>query len=134
MGPGRAGAYTHDWIENLFGLNIHSANRIVPDWQQLEVGDGRVGAVTGSRALAIGLRTEAPPRDRKRARFGRTWVRRPGCRSVLQLGVSACPRRTVNQDARFAGLLLRATDVLKIPARPSLCSPRSGRRGHGPIR
>jgi hypothetical protein len=21
MGPGRAGAYTYDWIENLFGLN-----------------------------------------------------------------------------------------------------------------
>ena len=39
MGPGRAGAYTYDWIENLFGLNMHSADRIVPEWQQLEVGD-----------------------------------------------------------------------------------------------
>ncbi len=28
MGPGRAGAYTYDWIENLFGLNMHSADRI----------------------------------------------------------------------------------------------------------
>src|SRR5215213_9366519 len=26
-------------IENLFGLNMHSADRIVPEWQQLEVGD-----------------------------------------------------------------------------------------------
>ena len=25
MGPGRAGAYTYDWIENLFGLNMDSA-------------------------------------------------------------------------------------------------------------
>jgi hypothetical protein len=39
MGPGRAGAYTYDWIENLFGLNMHSADRIHPEWQDLEVGD-----------------------------------------------------------------------------------------------
>src|ERR671910_1793737 len=39
MGPGRAGAYTYDWIENLFGLNMHSADRIVPEWQELAVGD-----------------------------------------------------------------------------------------------
>ena len=39
MGPGRAGAYTYDWIENLFGLDMHSADTIVAAWQQLEVGD-----------------------------------------------------------------------------------------------
>jgi len=39
MGPGRGGAYTYDWIENLLGLNMHSADRIVPEWQQLAVGD-----------------------------------------------------------------------------------------------
>jgi hypothetical protein len=39
MGPGRAGAYTYDWIENLFGLNMHSADRIVAEWQRLEVGE-----------------------------------------------------------------------------------------------
>jgi len=39
MGPGRGGAYTYDWIENLLGLDIHSVDRIVPELQQLEVGD-----------------------------------------------------------------------------------------------
>jgi hypothetical protein len=39
MGPGRAGAYTYDWIENLFGLNMHSADRIVPEWQHLATGE-----------------------------------------------------------------------------------------------
>jgi hypothetical protein len=39
MGPGRAGAYTYDWIENLFGLNMHSADRIYSEWLDLEVGD-----------------------------------------------------------------------------------------------
>lgn len=39
MGPGRAGAYTYDWIENVFGLRMHSADRIHPEWQDLKVGD-----------------------------------------------------------------------------------------------
>jgi hypothetical protein len=45
MGPGRGGAYTYDWIENLFGLGMHSANRILPEYQNLKVGDAqRLGA------------------------------------------------------------------------------------------
>jgi len=39
MGPGRAGAYTYDWVENILGLNMHSANRIVPEWQNMKAGD-----------------------------------------------------------------------------------------------
>jgi hypothetical protein len=39
MGSGRGGAYTYDWIENLFGLNMHSADQILPQFQQLAVGD-----------------------------------------------------------------------------------------------
>jgi hypothetical protein len=41
MGPSpRGGAYTYDWIENLFGLNMHSADRVLPEYQHPEVGDG----------------------------------------------------------------------------------------------
>jgi hypothetical protein len=39
MGSGRGGAYTYDWIENLFGLDMHSADRILPQFQHLAVGD-----------------------------------------------------------------------------------------------
>ncbi|GAA1011788.1 hypothetical protein Aple_013200 [Acrocarpospora pleiomorpha] len=39
MGSGRAGAYTYDWIENLLGLNMHSADKILPEYQDLKVGD-----------------------------------------------------------------------------------------------
>lgn len=39
MGSGRGGAYTYDWIENLLGLEMRSADRIVDEWQHLEVGD-----------------------------------------------------------------------------------------------
>lgn len=45
MGPGRAGAYTYDWIENLFGLNMHSADEIIPAFQHIAVGDAwRLGS------------------------------------------------------------------------------------------
>jgi hypothetical protein len=41
MGPGRGGAYTYDWIENLFGLGMHSADKILPQYQDLQVGDAQ---------------------------------------------------------------------------------------------
>ncbi len=40
MGPSpRGGAYTYDWIENLFGLDMHSADRVLSEFQHPEVGD-----------------------------------------------------------------------------------------------
>ena len=40
MGPApRGGAYTYDSIENLFGLGMHSADRVLPEFQQPAVGD-----------------------------------------------------------------------------------------------
>jgi hypothetical protein len=40
MGPfPRGGAYTYDWIENLLGLNMHSANRVLPEFQHPQTGD-----------------------------------------------------------------------------------------------
>jgi hypothetical protein len=63
MGPGRAGAYTYDWIENLFGLNMHSADAIIPELQQLSEGDAwrlgsrgpvlRVAYLEPKRALVV---------------------------------------------------------------------------------
>jgi len=39
MGSGKGGVYTYDWIENLFGLNMHSANHVIPEFQDRKVGD-----------------------------------------------------------------------------------------------
>jgi len=39
MGSGRGGVYTYDWIENLFGLDMHSARRILPQFQDVKAGD-----------------------------------------------------------------------------------------------
>ena len=39
LGSGRGGAYSYDWIENLLGLNMHSAGEILPRDQDIKVGD-----------------------------------------------------------------------------------------------
>lgn len=39
LGQGRGGLYSYDALENLLGLDIHSADRVVPELQDLAVGD-----------------------------------------------------------------------------------------------
>jgi hypothetical protein len=39
LGQGRGGFYSYDFLENLVGCDIHSADRIVPAWQDVVVGD-----------------------------------------------------------------------------------------------
>lgn len=63
MGSGRGGAYTYDWIENIFGLGMHSADEILPQFQDVKVGDElplgpsgpklRVEVLDPERVLAI---------------------------------------------------------------------------------
>jgi len=51
MGPApRGGAYTYDWIENLLGLNMHSVDRVLPEYQDPQIGD-TIGF--GSNAMRI---------------------------------------------------------------------------------
>jgi hypothetical protein len=38
-GQGRGGWYSYDWLENLFGFDIHTADRILPEYQDLATGD-----------------------------------------------------------------------------------------------
>jgi hypothetical protein len=39
LGQGRGGFYSYDVLENLVGCEIHSADRIVPEWQEVRAGD-----------------------------------------------------------------------------------------------
>jgi hypothetical protein len=39
LGQGRGGFYSYDFLENLVGLDIHSADQIVPEWGAITVGD-----------------------------------------------------------------------------------------------
>jgi hypothetical protein len=62
LGQGRGGFYSYDALENLVGCHIHSADRVVPEWQDLKVGDQvklhpevglGVGVVEPGRALVL---------------------------------------------------------------------------------
>jgi hypothetical protein len=39
LGVDRGGMYSYDWLENLFGLNVHTIDHIVPGLQNVKPGD-----------------------------------------------------------------------------------------------
>ena len=39
LGQGRGGFYSYDFLENLVGCDVHSADHIEPEWQDVGVGD-----------------------------------------------------------------------------------------------
>lgn len=49
VGQNRGGFYSYTWLENLVGCEMRNADQIVPEWQELEVGD------------AVWLHPKAPP-------------------------------------------------------------------------
>lgn len=58
MGPSpRGGAYTYDWIENLLGLNMHSADSVIAQFQHPQIGD-----TIGLGANHMRLERVEPPR------------------------------------------------------------------------
>lgn len=87
MGQGRGGFYSYDWVENLGGLDIHSAERLVPEYQQLVEGDivrlaphtGLVVAVVEPpRTLVLrataDLASKRPPQPSDPGYFDWTWA------------------------------------------------------------
>ena len=84
LGQGRGGFYSYDFLENLAGCDIHSADRIIPEWQDIKIGDEvrlapaaalNVAAVERGRSLVlrggVTLATTPPPYD-----FTWAWVLR----------------------------------------------------------
>jgi hypothetical protein len=76
LGQGRGGFYSYDGLENLVGCDIHSADRVVPEWQDVEVGDQvklhpevalAVAAIEPGRSLVlqggVPMGNVAPPYD-----------------------------------------------------------------------
>jgi hypothetical protein len=47
IGQDRGGFFSYDWLENVFDLQIHNVDRIVPAFQSLKVGDFVRGARRG---------------------------------------------------------------------------------------
>jgi hypothetical protein len=84
MGQGRGGFYSYQWLENLVGLDIHNADRIIPELQDLKPGDlipfwrgaGVNAAIVEPPRLLVLAGTLNPPRGHEAAGsdVGGTWV------------------------------------------------------------
>ena len=93
LGQGRGGFYSYDFLENLIGCDIHSADRIVPEWQHVAVGDevrlapevaldvaaSRAGAITRSPWRNSDGKHRAPIRLHLGVRAPTSRTRRRGC-------------------------------------------------------
>lgn len=116
LGQGRGGFYSYDELENLVGCDIHSAGRIVPELQDVAVGDRihlappvalTAAVVEPGRALVLrGAATpgQAPPP------YDFTWafVLRPGRDGGTRLVV----RERYAYTAAWARLLVEPVSVV----------------------
>lgn len=82
MGQARGGFYSYDWLENLFGCDITNADRVMPEFQDLKVGDG------------VKLHPKAPPLTVK--------IIEPERAIVIVGGTDLQPSMTI--DRSFLGL------------------------------
>ena len=137
MGSGRGGAYTYDWIENLFALNMHSANEILPQFQELKVGDA---LPLGSRAPRLRVEVLDPDRalvvrsedgnwvwafglypDGKHTRLvSRNRIKTPGAAAPVRLGYTVVmePGSLVMERKMLLGIKHRAERLAAAPSAP----------------
>lgn len=72
MGQDRGGFYSYTWLENLAGCDMRNADEIMPEWQDLKVGD------------KVWLHPKAPPVEVAAIEPGRAIVLKPWGAFVLQ--------------------------------------------------
>ena len=93
LGQDRGGFYSYDFLENLAGCDIHSAVSIVPEWQDLEVGDAvRLHPTLGLEVAIIDAPRSLVLMGRRRRGTGRcpTTSRGPSCLRRPRRGPPAC--------------------------------------------
>lgn len=123
LGQGRGGFYSYDFLENLVGLDIHSADQIHPRWQHLTVGSPvqlapqlalTVAVLEPGRALVL---RGAVPVGAAAVPFDFTWAftLHPGTRGRTRLVV----RERYRYVHRWAGLIAQPAELVSC-----LMSPR----------
>jgi hypothetical protein len=116
LGQGRGGFYSYDFLENLVGCDIHSADRIVEEWQSIDVGSdvnlypgiGLVVAhVEAGRALVL---RGGVPMGGKPAPYDSTWAfvltERPDGTTRLLV------RERYEYTRRWSGLLVEPVELI----------------------
>lgn len=123
LGQGRGGFYSYDSLENLVGADIHNADKVVPAWQSVHVGDPfrlhpdvvlAVALVDPGRALVV---RGTVPMGRVAAPYEFTWafVLRPRADGATRLVV----RERYSYAKRWAGVIVQPAQLVSC-----LMSPR----------
>jgi hypothetical protein len=116
LGQARGGFYSYDFLENMVGCDIHSADRIVADWQSIGLGDEinlhpkvalTVAAVQPGRSLVL---RGGVPMGRTPPPYDFTWafVLRPQADGTTRLVV----RERYGYLRRWAVLLVEPTELI----------------------
>jgi hypothetical protein len=116
LGQGRGGFYSYDFLENLVGCEIHSADRIVREWQPIDVGDEvklhpdmglTVAAVEPGRALVL---RGGVPMGEKASPYDSTWafVLRDGSGGTTRLVV----RERYGYSRWWARFIVEPTELI----------------------
>ena len=116
LGQGRGGLYSYDFLENLIGCDIHSADRVVREWQDIKAGDEvrlhpdvalEVAAVDPGRSLVL---RSAVPDGNAPPPFGFTWA------FALQPGPDGTTRLIVRERYAYtqpwARLIVEPVEVI----------------------
>jgi len=111
IGQGRGGFYSYDWLENAFGLDIHSADQILPEYQKLVEGD----LIPFWSSVGVTVRQISPPEflvlagsfDPKNEEVGGSWtffLKETGptqCRLLIRTRIAAFHPRWFSQLISF---------------------------------
>lgn len=102
LGQGRGGFYSYDFLENLFGMHMHSADRVHRQWQDLPVGSSvhlapqvRLTVAISEPARALVLRGGVPV-GAAPAPYDFTWA------FTLHPGPAATTRLVVRERYRYS--------------------------------
>lgn len=110
-GQGRGGFYSYDWLENIFQMDIHNADRILPEYQDLAEGD----LIPFWQGTGVTVRQVLPPRllvlagsfDPRNAETGGTWtfilkeIDDQKCRLIVRTRVAEFAPRWLSQFFSF---------------------------------
>ena len=140
MGQGRGGLYSYDALENLVGCDMHSADRVVPEWQDVAVGSelqAAPGRRPGGRGRRAGARARDPRRcadGRQRASYDFAWAFVLEGRARTARRGCSCASATATRAwwSAPAGRAGRGGELRDEPAR-CCAGSRSGRRGGDPV-
>jgi hypothetical protein len=111
IGQGRGGFYSYEWLENIFGLDIHNADQVLPEYQDLAAGD----LIPFWQGVGVTVRQILPPQllvlagsfNPQSEEVGGSWtftlkeIDTTKCRLTVRTRIAAFPPHCLGQFISF---------------------------------